>query len=177
MVGPPIEVGEAPSSIAITPDGSRVYVTNWASNDVTVIDLGTSAVVKSIPARDGPFGIVITPDGQRAYVSHIGSRDVRWSISPLTRWLALPSQWAPDHRALPSHLTARVSMSLFLFSGGVSVIDATTDTILGAPISVGRFPSEVAITPDGRRAYVTNIDSNTVSVIDVASNTVMPQYL
>lgn len=30
-----------------------------------------------------------------------------------------------------------------------------------------------ALTPDGRRAYATNIDSNTVSVIDVASNTVI----
>jgi YVTN family beta-propeller protein len=33
-------------------------------------------------------------------------------------------------------------------------------------IPVGSFPIEVAITPDGSRAYVANFSSNTVSVID-----------
>jgi YVTN family beta-propeller protein len=38
---------------------------------------------------------------------------------------------------------------------------------------VGATPVEVAITPDGAFAYVANKDSNTVSVIDTATNTVV----
>jgi YVTN family beta-propeller protein len=39
-------------------------------------------------------------------------------------------------------------------------------------IAVGKNPTGLAITPDGRHAYVTIPDPDTVSVIDLASNTV-----
>src|SRR6266851_4582487 len=62
-------------------------------------------------------------------------------------------------------------------SGTVSVIDTTTNTVV-ATIPVGLFPSGVAITPDGTRAYVinqfvTNQGDNTVSVIDTMTNTIV----
>jgi YVTN family beta-propeller protein len=41
----------------------------------------------------------------------------------------------------------------------------------GTPISVGEFPFAVAITPDGKTAYVTNFDDNTVTPITTATNT------
>ena len=37
----------------------------------------------------------------------------------------------------------------------VSVIDTATNTVV-APIAVGSLPRGVAVTPDGKRAYVTN---------------------
>jgi YVTN family beta-propeller protein len=41
-----------------------------------------------------------------------------------------------------------------------------------ATIPVGRGPVDVAITPDGARAYVTNAGANSVSVIDTSTNAV-----
>ena len=41
----------------------------------------------------------------------------------------------------------------------------------GTPIPVGTGPREVAITPDGATAYVTNDGSGTVTPINVATNT------
>ena len=58
-------------------------------------------------------------------------------------------------------------------SNTVSVIDTATNTVVGAPISVGSNPAGVAITPDSTRAYVANFSSNTVSVIDTTTNTVV----
>jgi YVTN family beta-propeller protein len=57
-------------------------------------------------------------------------------------------------------------------SSNISVIDTSTNTVVGTPILVGNSPVRVAVTPDGKHAYVTNLTSNTVSVIDTASNTV-----
>jgi YVTN family beta-propeller protein len=54
----------------------------------------------------------------------------------------------------------------------VTVVDTASDTVVGS-IGVGRLPYGVAITPAGRRAYVTNFGSNTVSVVDTASGTVV----
>lgn len=42
-----------------------------------------------------------------------------------------------------------------------------------ATVGVGKHPYGVAITPDGSRAYVTNLESYNVSVIDTSSNTVV----
>ena len=49
------------------------------------------------------------------------------------------------------------------------------DTATGAvspPITVGNNPGAVAITPDGKQAYVTNSLDGTVSVIDTATGAV-----
>ena len=45
-------------------------------------------------------------------------------------------------------------------------------TALSAPFAVGDFPSQVRMSPDGKTAYVGNQDSQTISVIDVATNTI-----
>src|SRR5262249_35044704 len=54
----------------------------------------------------------------------------------------------------------------------VSVIDTSTSTV-SATIPVGTLPTGVAVTPDGGKVYVANYQSNTVSVIDAAADTVI----
>jgi YVTN family beta-propeller protein len=63
-----IPVGAAPFGVAITPDGSKVYVGNQGSNTVSVIDAATYALVATIPVNIGPSGMAITPDGKNLYV-------------------------------------------------------------------------------------------------------------
>jgi YVTN family beta-propeller protein len=58
-----------PFGVAITPDGSRAYVTLNALNIVSVIDTATNAVVATIPVGLSPIGVAITPNGRQAYVS------------------------------------------------------------------------------------------------------------
>jgi YVTN family beta-propeller protein len=56
-------VGINPEGIAITPDGTRVYVTNSGSgaNNVSVIDTATNTVVASVAVGTTPFGLAISP--------------------------------------------------------------------------------------------------------------------
>ena len=53
------------------------------------------------------------------------------------------------------------------------MIDTATNTVAAATIPVGTSPRGVAVTPDGKHAYVANVISNNVSVIDTSNNTVM----
>jgi YVTN family beta-propeller protein len=55
-------------------------------------------------------------------------------------------------------------------SGTVTPIAVATNTP-GTPITVGRFPSGIAITPNGQTAFVANYGSGTVTPITVATNT------
>ena len=53
----------------------------------------------------------------------------------------------------------------------MSVITTATGAV-SAPITVGKGPVEVAITPDGKHAYVANSGDGTVSVITTATGAV-----
>jgi uncharacterized repeat protein (TIGR01451 family) len=54
----------------------------------------------------------------------------------------------------------------------VTVIDTSTNMLVGSPIPVESFPNSAAITPDGNFVYVANGGSASVSVIDTSTNTV-----
>src|SRR5262245_61904236 len=62
-----IPVGAAPRGVAITPDGTRVYVSGF--RNVTVVETATNSVVRTILVVDIAYGIAITPNGSRAYVT------------------------------------------------------------------------------------------------------------
>ena len=53
----------------------------------------------------------------------------------------------------------------------MTVVDIASNTV-STTVAVGAEPYYVAITPNGRYAYVTEHNSDTVSVIDTSSNTV-----
>jgi YVTN family beta-propeller protein len=59
-------------------------------------------------------------------------------------------------------------------SNSVSTIDVKTRTKHPTDIPVGSLPLGVAVTPDGKTAFVTNFYSNTVSTIDVKTRTKNP---
>jgi YVTN family beta-propeller protein len=54
----------------------------------------------------------------------------------------------------------------------VSVISTATNSVI-ATVPVGSYPTGVAITPDGTRAYATNLANGSISVINTASNLVV----
>ena len=74
-----IQVGTEPNGVALTPDGTRAYVTNTVSGTVSVISVnrtGRARVLTNIPVGTEPFGIVSTPNGTRMYVSNKYSNTV-----------------------------------------------------------------------------------------------------
>lgn len=74
VVFPP---GTGPRSVAITPDGARVYVTTFL-NTVAVIQTSDNSVLTTIPlpGGSGPFGVAVTPDGARVYVTNFANGTV-----------------------------------------------------------------------------------------------------
>ncbi|MEV5486190.1 MULTISPECIES: IPT/TIG domain-containing protein [Streptomyces] len=166
-----IPVGHAPIVASITPDSRYLYVTNFGSSSVSVIDTTTRSVITTIGVANGPWGVAVAPDGLRAYVACFGTnsvavidtatRTVTASISGLNKPLGLAV--SPD------------GSRLYVASQGgnrVDVISTATDTII-ASVPVGTGPRNVAVTPDGTEVYVTEEGANAVSVIDTATHTVI----
>ena len=80
-----ITVDLSPNFIAITPDQTTMYVTNFdgsitGSGSVSVINIPANTLVTTITSADTAFvqpqGIVITPNGDFAYVGNAFSNTV-----------------------------------------------------------------------------------------------------
>jgi YVTN family beta-propeller protein len=53
-----VEVGPRPWGIALSPDGKTLYSANGPSNDISVVDVATNAVLKKVKAGSSPWGVV-----------------------------------------------------------------------------------------------------------------------
>jgi YVTN family beta-propeller protein len=71
-----ITVGAFPFAFTLSPDGTRLYVTNQISNTVSVIDTGTNTVVATVPVATDPESIALSPDGTLVYVASYPSNSV-----------------------------------------------------------------------------------------------------
>lgn len=71
-----IPVGEGPRGIAINDDGSRVFVCNYISGNVSVIDTLNKKVIRTIAVERYPQSIALGHRGKRAYVTNYGSSSV-----------------------------------------------------------------------------------------------------
>lgn len=61
-----------PFDVAVTPDGSHVYVANFGGNTVSVIATATNTVTATVPVGNFPAGVAVTPDGSHVYVANFG---------------------------------------------------------------------------------------------------------
>jgi YVTN family beta-propeller protein len=68
--------------VAITPDGTRAYITNQSDNSVSVIDTNPTSstfnqvIGKPFTVGNDPKAIVVSQDGSHVYVTNSGSTTV-----------------------------------------------------------------------------------------------------
>lgn len=55
-----IDVGERPNGIWANPEGNRMFVVHEGSNDLQVIDTGTSQVIATVPVGRKPIRVVVS---------------------------------------------------------------------------------------------------------------------
>ena len=122
-----------------------------------MIDRALDAVVATITVAASGGGIAVTPDGARVYVAS-GAISV---IDTLTNTV-VDSFFCGSRRA-----STGVAMSpdgsrayfltngldIFGSGGGVVVLDTATNTVIRT-IVLGVLPGQIALAPDGSRAYV-----------------------
>ena len=157
---------------AVRAAGLFAYVAVNDGNSVAVIDTASHAVIATVPVGAGPSGVAATPDGRFVYVTN--NHGPEFSISVIdvesnSVIATIPMGPMPSGVATTPDGRAAYALS----SGAVSAIDTATNTVAATTQIGGNSGSiSIAITPDGRFAYIANAFLNTVSVLDTATNTV-----
>ncbi len=68
----------------MTTDGRRAYVANHKSDDVSVIDTATKAVVATVAVGTEPVGVAVSPNGAHAVVANAGAGSTTVSVIDTT---------------------------------------------------------------------------------------------
>jgi DNA-binding beta-propeller fold protein YncE len=141
-----------PGGMAITRDGSRLYVAAANRNSVVSVDLAKKVVLKEYLVHNLPFEPRLSDDESKLIVSNWGGR------LPRSGERTAKSQYLDilvDERGAPA-------------SGTVSIIDLKTGET--RHLEVGIHPTSIAVA--GAAAYVANAMSDSISEIDIVAGKV-----
>ncbi|UCE50678.1 MAG: PQQ-binding-like beta-propeller repeat protein, partial [Phycisphaerales bacterium] len=164
-----ISVPAPPTGLALSPDGSSLYVTGGEPNGrVFVVDTKTGKVAKRFRAGHTPNAPVVSPDGEKLYVSNQFNNNVSVLDSSSGRELAkiavtrepVAAAITADGKTLivANHLPAGAVDGDYA-AAEVSIIDTAANKV----VTTIKLPNgsaslhDVTISPDGKYAYVTHI--------------------
>src|SRR4029450_6588777 len=151
---------------------AKAYVSNFKDNTVSVIDTDAGAVVATVPVAAGPHGMAITQDGRTVYVSGDGSSSldvIDTATDKVVKTINVGK--APNGVALtPDN---RLLLVTVFGENRVAFIDTSTQTVV-ATMAVPN-PHTVAISPDGKLAYVTVQEPGHfgLALVDVAKRSIV----
>ena len=142
-----------PSGMALSADGTKLYVALNGANTLGVINTSNDALVSQIPVGNAPRQVAVM--GNKAYVSNEGGRPATsadfTNLSDNTPVVADPSTGAAT-------------------TGSVSVVDLGSDQQIDA-IPVGLEPTAEFVAPDGT-LLVANSNNDSMSLINTRTDKV-----
>lgn len=152
------------AGLALSPDGSQVYVSHDTSGKVTAIDaasIGTGLVEKTVLSTGGyPTGMAVSRDGSRLYVAdYIGT-----SIFVLGTGVTLP---APT--------VSSVSPASGPLAGGGSVTIAGSGFLAGATVAFGGTPATGVSVGSGGTSITATVPAGSAGAVNVVVSNPGPQ--
>lgn len=164
--------GRTPIAVAVTPDGSRVYIANSGNNTVSVMATATNTITATVAGLSSPQGIAITPNGTRAYVTNSAVDTVSVIDTSNNAVTSINDASFDTSHGIAINRTGTRAYVTNSGNNSVSVINTSNNAVTSIFDASFNAPQGVAITPDGLRVYITNSGNNTVSVIDTSNNAV-----
>jgi YVTN family beta-propeller protein len=169
----------------VTPDGKFVIAGSIPGKKINVIDQKTEEIVWTLPTEEGvrPMAFETNPDGstKRIFVelsNFNGFVTVDFASRKVVDKIPMPEVAASEKTTVglqgsPCHGLAvtpdgKTLTVLSKMNSRVYFVSLPDLKIIGET-KVGHHPDWITLTPDGKRAYVANAGSNSVSVVDVAT--------
>ncbi len=178
-------------NVYVTPDGKSVVAGSIPGRRITVIDQTTEEILWTLPTPEGvrPMAFETNADGstRRIFVQQSGFNGfitVDFAARKIADRIPLPELPVAERvtdtlQGSPSHGLAvtpdrKVLCVLSKMNSRIYQYSMPDLKLLGET-KVGHHPDWVTLTPDGKRAYVANAGSNSVSVVDLATRKELTQ--
>ncbi|SEB09262.1 MULTISPECIES: SMP-30/gluconolactonase/LRE family protein [unclassified Mycobacterium] len=177
-----IAVGPAPSSVAVSADGSIAYVAN-GNDTVSVINTATSAVVSTVrfdTDAAGGHAVAVVPSGA-VYVTDATDRTVRVLVQPSLIATSVTKIGSVGVSGVGSTLLNNDGTRALVVTGPspisttsttrVAVIDTATGKQVGSTVSIAGKPVVPTFSADGTRAVITaaGTTATQLAVIDLTT--------
>jgi len=172
VLSAPFPVGDLPSQVRMSPDGSTAYVEDQDSQTITYIDVATNQIIGQATVPVGSIlNMGLSPDGTRlyaltdfygVYVIDVNSRAVIAQI-PVTKTGTLLTGVAFHPFAACMYISARDQAV-------VSTIDLTTNAVVGQRFVTGGRIQTVAVSLDGSTLYGADIGRSKIVSWNLPSN-------
>lgn len=170
-------VAVQPRSLAVSPDGSTVYVGTIFGSSVIAVSTATMTVSKVIPGAGGrSFDMVMSPDGSQLYIADsIGVTSATVDVvSTATGTVTARIPIGQSGNTFPGIAVSPDGSTLYVSNetlGTVQVISTSTDAV-SATITGFNEPTGIAVSPNGSTVWVGSASDDTVSVVDPASDAI-----
>jgi YVTN family beta-propeller protein/YD repeat-containing protein len=158
--------------VAITPDRSRLYVSNIVTNSVAVFDPAGPTHVGTISVGGLPTQIGISADGTRLLSRNQGSGTVTL-VDTATGATVASFPFPSGTVTTPIETSLTAPRAFFgTSSPNITVVDTSTDSIL-TTVPLPARPTHLTLSPDGTRLYVVHSLNALMTVVDVQANAVI----
>jgi DNA-binding beta-propeller fold protein YncE len=165
-----------PAGIALSNDGTKLFVAENLADSLAVVDLDSKRIVQRLKTEPYPYDVVIAPAGD-VYVSAWGGNTVSWFIPNKNGSLEERGRIAVGRH--PSALLLnRTGSRLFVTSAStnsIAVVNTKNGRVLAKLLdpppsgpNQGSTPNGLALSSDGSRLYVAEADNNAVAVFNLS---------
>lgn len=160
-----VPTGAVPKYLEVTPDGTKLVVSNWCGFDVSIIDTATDTELGRVDVGRHPRGIAIDRDSEVAFVTVMG--EARIDVIGLDSRTVIRSI---DDAAgsTPRHLVLSDDDRFLYVSNhkmnSVRKIDLRANTVVGTA-GTGTETRTMALSDDGESLYVVNYQDGTISKV------------
>lgn len=161
--------GKGPSGMLILKDGSKGYITNFNSKDITVFDAKTNKNLAVLKTTESPFTIFEIPGKNKVLVGHQSSTGlsvINTNDNSITELKEINTGYMyyiknRDKIYMPQ-----------IFTPYIHIIDPATLQI-EKQIETGGRPMSMVVTGDERYAYLANYDSAEVAKLDLLTDNII----
>lgn len=142
-------------SIGITPDGMRVYLPEFFSDQLQIIDAATlMAIGPPISIGITPYDIAFKPDGSTAYTANRAGNTV--SVIDTTTFAVSSVSLVGMNSGVA--VTSDGAFAYVTTGSGIGVIDTATNTVVETiPSTISNFPFKIELTRSIRVPPVTDL--------------------
>lgn len=165
--------GSDPEQFDLSPDSTRLFVSNEDANTASIVDVTTGRVLQTIVVGREPEGVKTSPDGSVFVVTSESDHDIAVVNARTGEVVTRVEVGLRPRDAVFASDGGRAFVSAEL-SRHVAVLDATTWRVLDRiSISQTALPMGLAISSDSLTLYVANGRERTVSKVDLGTSAVV----